>query len=97
MNIRDNLARESIDAIPGTAYHTASSSPGGNKKMAKKGRLRNAAVKIGAAVGKADRTAHKVVRAGALAKKELEQISKQIDGLKRQLKKSTNRLRKALA
>jgi len=65
--------------------------------MAKKGRLRNAAVKIGAAVGKADRTAHKVVRAGALAKKELEQISKQIDGLKRQLKKSTNRLRKALA
>jgi hypothetical protein len=65
--------------------------------MAKKGRLRNAAVKIGAAVGKADRTAHKVVRAGALAKKELEQISRQIDGLKRQLKKSTNRLRKALA
>jgi hypothetical protein len=65
--------------------------------MAKKGRLKTAAVKIGAAVGKADRTAHKVVRAGALAKKELEQISKQIDGLKRQLRKSTIRLRKALA
>jgi hypothetical protein len=65
--------------------------------MAKKGRLKIAAVKIGAAVGKADRTAHKVVRAGALAKKELEQISKQIDGLKRQLRKSTLRLRKALA
>jgi hypothetical protein len=89
--------REVVDAIRVTAYHTASSTTGGITTMAKKGRLRTAAVKIGAAVGRADRTAHKVARAGVLAKKELEQISKQIDGLKRQLRKSTQRLRKALA
>jgi polyhydroxyalkanoate synthesis regulator phasin len=55
------------------------------------------AVKIGAAMGKADRRAHKVARAGALAKKELEGLAKQVDALKRQLQKSTNRLKRALA
>ncbi len=65
--------------------------------MAKKSRLKNAAVRIGAAVGRADRTAHKVAKAGSLAKKELAHISKQIDALKRQLQKSTKRLKKALA
>jgi hypothetical protein len=65
--------------------------------MAKKGRLHTAATRIGAAVGKADRTAHKVARAGVVAKKELEHISKQIESLKRQLQKSTKKLRKALA
>ncbi|HEY6442516.1 MAG TPA: hypothetical protein VIY66_04165 [Candidatus Acidoferrales bacterium] len=65
--------------------------------MAKTNRLTNAAVKIGAAMGKADRTAHKVAKAGVLAKSELEDISKQIDALKRQLLKTTRRLKRALS
>jgi hypothetical protein len=62
-----------------------------------KNRLRNAAKKIGAAIGKADRTAHKVARAGVMAKGELEDISKQVDALKKQLMKTTKRLKKALS
>ena len=65
--------------------------------MAKNNRLRKTAMKIGAAMGKADRAAHKVARAGVLAKGELEDISKQIDALKRQLLKTTKRLKKALS
>jgi hypothetical protein len=65
--------------------------------MAKNDRLRKTAMKIGAAMGKADRAAHKVARAGVLAKGELEDISKQIDALKRQLLKTTKRLKKALS
>jgi hypothetical protein len=62
-----------------------------------KNRLKNAAKKIGAAMGKADRTAHKVARAGVLAKSELEDISKQVDALRKQLVKTTKKLKKALA
>jgi predicted nucleic acid-binding Zn-ribbon protein len=65
--------------------------------MARKSRLRRVAVRIGAAMGKADRTAHKVAKAGVLAKKELEDISKQVEALKRQLRKTTKRLKRALA
>ena len=65
--------------------------------MAKKSRLTSVAVGIGAAVGKAGRAAHKVANAGVLARKELKDISKQIDVLKRQLQKTTKRLRKALS
>ncbi len=65
--------------------------------MARKSRLTRVAVKIGAAMGKADRRAHKVAKAGALAKKELEGLAKQVDALKRQLQKSTKRLKRALA
>ena len=65
--------------------------------MAKKSKLTQVAVKIGRAVGRADRTAHKVAKAGVLAKKELEDISKQVDALKRQLRKTTKRLRAALS
>jgi hypothetical protein len=64
--------------------------------MAKKSKLTQVAVRIGSAMGKADRTAHKVAKAGVLAKKELEDISKQVDGLKRQLLKTTKRLKQAL-
>ncbi len=64
--------------------------------MARKNRLTRVAVRIGAAMGKADRTAHKVAKAGVLAKKELEDISKQVDALKRQLVKTTKRLKRAL-
>jgi uncharacterized tellurite resistance protein B-like protein len=65
--------------------------------MAKKSRLRRFAVAVGSAVGTADARAHKVVRAGSVAKKELADISKQLDALKRQLQKTTKRIQKALA
>jgi predicted nucleic acid-binding Zn-ribbon protein len=69
----------------------------GEKEMAKKSKLTQVAMRIGTAVGKADRTAHKVAKAGVLARKELEDISKQVDALKRQLQKTTKRLRAALS
>ena len=65
--------------------------------MAKKNRLTRVAVSIGTAMGKADRKAQQVAKAGVLAKKELHAISKQVDGLKRQLLQTTKRLRKALS
>ena len=64
--------------------------------MARKSKLTQVAMRIGSAMGKADRTAHKVAKAGVLAKKELEDISKQVDALKRQLQKTTKRLKSAL-
>jgi hypothetical protein len=65
--------------------------------MAKKSRLTRVAVGIGAAMGRADRKAHQVAKAGVLAKKELQAISKQVDVLKRQLVQTTRRLRKVLS
>ncbi|MGA3294331.1 MAG: hypothetical protein ABSE45_10170 [Candidatus Acidiferrales bacterium] len=65
--------------------------------MAKKSKLTQAAVTIGSVMGKADRTAHKVAKAGVLAKKELAAISKQVDALKKQLRTTTKRLKRALA
>jgi seryl-tRNA synthetase len=65
--------------------------------MAKKSKLHQVAVKIGAAMGRADRKAHQVAQAGVLAKKELRAISKQVDVLKRQLQKTTKRLKNALS
>jgi hypothetical protein len=65
--------------------------------MAKKSKLTQVAAKIGAAMGRADRKAHQVARAGVLAKKELQDISKQVDALKRQLRKTTRRLKNALS
>ena len=65
--------------------------------MARKLMLKKAASNIGAAIGKADRAAHKVAKAGVIARSELEDIGKQIDALKRQLLKTTKRLKKALA
>jgi len=62
-----------------------------------RGKLRRVAVKIGRAIGKADRKAHQVARAGLVAKEELEDIGKQVEALKRQLQKTTKRLRKALS
>jgi hypothetical protein len=53
--------------------------------MAKNSKLIQAAVKIGAAMGKADRAAHKVAKAGVVAKKEVAAISKRVKALKRQL------------
>jgi seryl-tRNA synthetase len=65
--------------------------------MAKKSKLTQVAVRIGAAMGRADRKAHQVAKAGVLAKKELQAISKQVDSLKRQLQKTTKRLKNALS
>jgi hypothetical protein len=64
--------------------------------MARKNKLKNAAEKIGAVVGRAEGAARKVAKAGVVAKKELEAISKQVDHLKKQLQKTTKRLRHAL-
>jgi hypothetical protein len=62
-----------------------------------KSNLKKVATAIGSAVGTADRKAHQVVKAGAVAKKELAAISKQIDALKRQLQKTTKTMKKALS
>jgi hypothetical protein len=64
--------------------------------MARKNRLTRVAVGIGTAIGKADRKAHQVAKAGVMAKKELEVIGKQVEALKRQLQKTTKRLKHAL-
>ena len=64
--------------------------------MAKKSKLTRVAVKIGSAMGKADRKVQKVAKAGTLAKKDLDNISKQVDALKRQLQKTAKRLKRAL-
>ena len=66
-------------------------------EMAKKTRLTRAAETIGTVVGRADRTAHKVAKAGVVAKKELAAISKQVEALKKQLQKTTKRLKSALS
>ncbi|HTS11411.1 MAG TPA: hypothetical protein VMH00_04780 [Candidatus Limnocylindrales bacterium] len=65
--------------------------------MAKNKKLTQAAEKIGYVMGRADRKAHQVMRAGKLAKKELTALSKQVEALKKQLDKSTKKLRRALA
>jgi hypothetical protein len=65
--------------------------------MAKRSKLTQVAVGIGTAMGKADRKAHQVVKAGKLAKKELAEISKQVEALKRQLVTTTKRLKRALS
>jgi prefoldin subunit 5 len=64
--------------------------------MAPKTRLEGAAVKIGTAVGKADRTAHKITKAAQIAKEELLELTKQMEALRQQLKKSSERLKRAL-
>jgi hypothetical protein len=62
-----------------------------------KDRLKNVSVKIGTALGKADKKAHQVAQAGTMAKEELQEIAKQVDALKKQLQKTTKRLKKALS
>jgi seryl-tRNA synthetase len=67
------------------------------RMMMAKSRLKTIAASIGSAVGTADRRAHKMVKAGSVAKKELAAISKQIDALKKQLQTTTKRMKKALS
>jgi predicted nucleic acid-binding Zn-ribbon protein len=68
----------------------------GGGAMARKDRLTQVAVGIGKAMGKADRKAQQVAKAGQVAKEELEEIAKQVEALKRQLQKTTKRLKTAL-
>ena len=69
--------------------------------MAKKDRLTDVSVKIGAALGKADKQARmrakQVSEASVIAKEELQEIAKQVEALKKQLAKTTERLKKALS
>jgi len=69
--------------------------------MAKKDRLTDVSVKIGSALGKADRQARmrakQVSEASVIAKEELQEIAKQVEALKKQLAKTTVRLKKALS
>jgi seryl-tRNA synthetase len=69
----------------------------GETLMVKKNRLKEVSVKIGTAMGKADKQARKIKKAGAIAKEELLAVSKQIDELKKQLHKTTRRLKNALS
>jgi predicted nucleic acid-binding Zn-ribbon protein len=64
--------------------------------MAKKDKLTEVSVKIGTALGKANSKARQLSKAGQVAKQELHAISKQVDELKRQLEKTTKRLKKAI-
>ncbi len=68
--------------------------------MAKKDRLTEVSKKVGAALGRANREAHikarKVSAASKVAKEELQEISKQVENLKKQLEKTAKRLRTAL-
>ena len=65
--------------------------------MAKKNGLRDAAVRVGSAVGGVDAKAHKAARkAVKAAHVELVALTKQVDALKRQLTQSIKRLKTAL-
>lgn len=64
--------------------------------MARKTKLKAAAVKIGATVGRAERTAHKVGKAAKIAREELAELTKQIRALGRELKKTGKRVRRAV-
>jgi hypothetical protein len=68
--------------------------------MAKKDKLTEVSEKIGKALGKADKQAHlharKLSAASKVTKEELQEISKQVDALKKQLSKTTQRLKKVL-
>jgi septal ring factor EnvC (AmiA/AmiB activator) len=72
----------------------------GGNHMASKSKLKDAAVKIGSVVGKVDGTAHKAARktseAIKVARRELDDVTKQVEALKKQLAKSSKRLQDAL-
>jgi hypothetical protein len=69
--------------------------------MAKNDRLKEVSVKVGAALGKANREAHvkakKVAEASKVAKEELKDIAKQVEALKKQLEKTAKRLKAELS
>ena len=68
--------------------------------MAKDNGLRDAAMRVGSAIGRVDAKAHKAtrkaVKAAHVARQELVALTKQVDALKRQLMQSSKRLKTAL-
>jgi seryl-tRNA synthetase len=68
--------------------------------MAKKDKFTEVSERIGKALGKADKKAHlharKLSAASKATKEELEEISKHVEALKKQLAKTTQRLKKVL-
>ena len=61
--------------------------------MAKENKLKDAAVRVGSAVGRVDGRVHK---AAHVAMQELDELTKQVDALKKQLAISSKRLQDAL-
>lgn len=72
----------------------------GGDEMASKSKLKDAAVKIGSIAGRVDGTAHKAARKTAeaikVAKRELDDVTKQVEALRKQLAKSSKRLQGTL-
>lgn len=65
--------------------------------MAKKAdKLTQVSVKVGTALGRVNKRAQKMTNAGVVARQELKDIAREINSLKRQLAKTSNRLKKVL-
>jgi hypothetical protein len=68
--------------------------------VAKKDKITQVSERIGRALGKADKKAHLHARrlsaVNKATKEELEQISKHVEALKKQLAKTTQRLKKVI-
>jgi DNA-binding ferritin-like protein len=68
--------------------------------VAKKDKITQVSERIGKALGKADKKAHHHARrlsaVNKATKEELEQISKHVEALKKQLAKTTQRLKKVI-
>ena len=64
--------------------------------MAKKSKLTKAAVTIGTAMGRADRTARQVAKAAQVAREEIAELTKQVAALARDVKKASKRLKQAM-
>lgn len=64
--------------------------------MARNARLKKAAVKIGAAVGRAEGTARNIGKAALVAREELSELTKKVEELTRDLKRASKRLKRAL-
>jgi phage-related tail protein len=64
--------------------------------MANKARLTATAERIGTAVGRAERTVRKVGEAAKVAREELTHLTKRIEALGRELKKSSERLKRSV-
>jgi hypothetical protein len=62
-----------------------------------KDKLTEVSVKIGTALGKANKKARKLAETSEITKEELHEIAKQVEVLKKQLAKTTGRLKKALS
>ena len=65
----------------------------GGANMAGNNRLKEVAVKIGSAAGRIEGKTHK---AAHVAMQELDELTKQVDALREQLKRSTQNLKSAL-